>query len=250
MKVYKCIIVDDEPIARDIIISYCKHLPSLTVQATCSNALEAKRVLEESQADILFLDINMPVLNGIAFLKTLRHPPQVIFTTAYREYAVDAFDLSAIDYLLKPFSLERFIVAVDKAIEKAESVAASPAQASRSSITAAEPSRQMEPPRQDDSIFLKAEGKIFKLVPDEILYAEASGNYSKIITAGFTIMPAMSFTSLVSMLRHPCFSRVHRSFVINKQHIRLIDGNRIFIRNHEIPIGSSYKDDFIKELGL
>lgn len=235
MKVYNCIIVDDEPIARDIVIAYCKHLPLLKIKATCSNALEAKQVLEESQADIIFLDINMPVLNGIAFLKTLRNPPQVIFTTAYREYAVDAFDLAAVDYLLKPFSIERFIVAVDKAIEKIDG---------KGFVVSAENKKP------DDSVFLKADGKIYKLVPEEILYAEANGNYSKIITTDFTIMPAMSFTSLVSILSHPIFFRVHRSFIINKQQIRLIEGNRIFIRNHEIPIGSSYKDDFIKELGL
>jgi DNA-binding LytR/AlgR family response regulator len=272
MKVYNCIIVDDEPIARDIIISYSQHLSALRITATCGNALEAKKVLEQSEADIIFLDINMPVLNGIAFLKTLRNPPQVIFTTAYREYAVDAFDLSAVDYLLKPFSMERFMMAVDKAIEKIESrVRTTGAAASGSTDNKeilAETTIQLKagnvsgngnvsvggntPGRgkSDNAVFLKADGKIYKLVAEEILYAEASGNYSKIVTADFSIMPAMSFTSLVAILSHPIFFRVHRSYLINKQQIRLIEGNRIFIRNYEIPIGNSYKDDFIKELGL
>ena len=118
MQTWKCVIADDEPIARDIIQSYCAHLPYLDVIASVGNALEARAALSNENIDILFLDINMPVMNGISFVKTLKHPPQVIFTTAYKEFAVDAFDLAACDYLLKPFSLERFIVAVDKAVER------------------------------------------------------------------------------------------------------------------------------------
>ena len=116
MNSIKCLVADDEPIARDILSNYCSHLPMLTVVAVCSNALEAKTEMQKQKVDILFLDINMPLLDGISFLKTLKDPPQVIFTTAYKEYALNAFDLAACDYLLKPFSLERFIVAVDKAI--------------------------------------------------------------------------------------------------------------------------------------
>src|SRR6185437_16425891 len=115
-----CLIVDDEPISRDIIQDYCAHLPYLNVVGSCDNAFKAKMLLQEQKVDILFLDINMPVMDGISFLKTIKHPPQVIFTTAYKEYALDAFDLAAVDYLLKPFSLDRFIIAVDKAVEKIE----------------------------------------------------------------------------------------------------------------------------------
>src|SRR5690348_13472420 len=118
MAVVNCLIADDEPIAREIIQNYCAHLPNLKVVASCSNALEAKAAMQQQKVDILFLDINMPVLDGISFLKTIQHKPQVIFTTAYKEYALNAFDLAAVDYLLKPFSLERFIVAVDKALER------------------------------------------------------------------------------------------------------------------------------------
>ena len=113
---WKCVIADDEPIARDIIQSYCAHLPYLEVVASVSNAIEAKEALAKDNVDIIFIDINMPVMSGISFIKTLKTPPQVIFTTAYKEFAVDAFDLAACDYLLKPFSLERFMVAVDKAV--------------------------------------------------------------------------------------------------------------------------------------
>src|SRR5687767_8932300 len=116
MKQFNCLIVDDEPIARQIVETYCSHLPDLKVVASCATVFEAKAFLQSHNIDILFLDINMPVLDGVSFLKTLKIPPQVIFTTAYKEYAIDAFDLAACDYLLKPFSLERFLIAVDKCI--------------------------------------------------------------------------------------------------------------------------------------
>jgi two-component system, LytTR family, response regulator len=238
MKILNCIVVDDEPIARDIIVAYCSHLPSLKVIAICSNALEAKSVLEQKATDIIFLDINMPVLNGLAFLKTLTVPPQIIFITAYRDYAVEAFDLAAADYLLKPFSLERFIVAVDKAKAKLQAQAPGSHCNTETSIG------------DDHSIFIKADGKIYRMLMDDILFAEASGNYSKVVTITYTILPAMSFTSFITMLDQSTFLRTHRSFIINRNHIRLIDGNRVFIKNYEVPIGQSYKEEFTRKLGI
>ncbi|WP_428660163.1 LytR/AlgR family response regulator transcription factor [Runella sp.] len=229
-----CLIVDDEPIAREIIKAYCSHLPMLHIVASVGNALEAKTILQTQKVDILFLDINMPVLNGIAFLKTLKNQPQVIFTTAYKEYAVDAFDLAAIDYLLKPFSLERFIVAVDKALERLN--------VAEQGIT--------ENEKTEDYLFLKADGKIYKIMHDELLFAEAQGNYIKIITPQNTLLPSMTFSSFEELLPKSLFLRVHRSFIINKAKITHIEGNRVFIQNHEIPIGSSYRDDFLKSLGI
>ncbi len=233
---YNCVIADDEPIAREIIEGYCKHLPELQVVAGCSNALEAKAALQQHQVDILFLDINMPVLDGIAFLKTLKEPPQVIFTTAYKEYAVNAFDLAACDYLLKPFSLERFIVAVDKAAEQLRK--RSPFNISGDTEKA------------DEALFIRTDNKIFRVPFREILYAEASGNYTKIVTPQQTHMPGITFTSFEQQLPASQFIRIHRSFIINKSAISHIEGNRVFIHRIEIPIGSNYKDSFLKELGL
>ena len=231
-----CLIVDDEPIAREIIQMYCSHLSMLNVIASCGNALEAKAVLQSKKINVLFLDINMPVLNGIAFLKTLKNGPQVIFTTAYKEYAVDAFDLSACDYLLKPFSMERFIVAVDKALERLNAL-----------LTAAS-----ETPEEkvEDYFFIKTDSKIYKVLHDELLFAEAQGNYTKIVTKKLTLLPVMTFSSFEELLPKTLFLRVHRSFIINKSMITHIEGNRVFINNNEIPIGSNYKDDFFKMLGL
>lgn len=233
-----CLIVDDEPIAREIIKSYCGHLPMLHIVASVGNALEAKTILQTQKVDILFLDINMPVLNGIAFLKTLRNQPQVIFTTAYKEYAVDAFDLAAIDYLLKPFSLERFIVAVDKALERISNT-------QNGTETGAQ-----EVLKTEDYLFLKADGKIYKIMHDDLLFAEAQGNNTKIVTTQNTLLPSMTFSGFEELLPKSLFLRVHRSFIINKAKITHIEGNRVFIQAHEIPIGSSYREDFLKNLGI
>lgn len=228
----KCLIIDDEPIARQIVEKYCGYLPELEVVASCKDALQAKQVLQNSAVDVVFVDINMPVLDGLAFVKILRHPPQVIFTTAYKEYAHEAFDISACDYLLKPFSLERFIVAVDKVKEKL--------------FPASDKKQQVE----DSCIYIKSEGKIYKIDLEQLQYAEASGNHVKIVKQESQITPAMTFTSLEALLPRSKFIRVHRSFIINKHKIRLIEGNRVFIGQKEIPIGSNYKEHFFKEIGV
>ncbi len=233
MKQFNCLIVDDEPIARDIIVHYCSHLSFLRVVAVCGNAFEARDILKGNQIDIIFLDIHMPVLDGLSFLKTLKQPPQIIFTTAYKEYAVDAFDLTVCDYLLKPFSLERFIVAIDKAVDKLKTT-----------------NNTQHDEISPDHFFIKAEGKIYKISYNELLYAEAKGNYTKVVTTNKTILPAISFSSFEKLLTSNMFVRVHRSFIISKSKVESIEGNSILINKITIPIGGSYKESFLKYLGL
>jgi DNA-binding LytR/AlgR family response regulator len=235
MKRLNCLIVDDEPIACDIIVHYCSHLPFLNVVAVCGNAFEARNILHDNQIDIIFLDIHMPVLDGLSFLKTLKQLPEIIFTTAYKEYAVDAFDLTACDYLLKPFSLERFIIAIDKAVDKLKAV-----------TSTVIPHEEILP----EHFFIKAEGKIFKINYDELLYAEAKGNYTKVVTTNKNILPTISFSSFAELLESNVFVRVHRSFIINTSKVESIEGNTILINKVIIPIGSSYKESFLKCLGL
>ena len=232
---YKCLIVDDEPIARKIVETYSAQYPVLQVIALCANAIEAKLALQKNEVDILFLDINMPVLDGIGFLKTLRRQPQVIFTTAYKEYAVDAFDLSACDYLLKPFSFERFIVAVDKAIDRLRPATTTFTDNKTSPV---------------DFILIKAEGRIYKLPWSDVLYAEANGNYTKIVTGSRQYLPGMTFSALEDLLPDNQFIKTHRSFLVNKNKITHLEGNRVFINNYEIPIGSSYRESFFKACGI
>ncbi|MBS1512787.1 MAG: response regulator transcription factor [Bacteroidetes bacterium] len=232
---YNCLIVDDEPVAREIIENYCNHLPLLKVIKSCDNALDAKAELQKQEIDIIFLDINMPVLNGIAFLKTLTKPPLIIFTTAYKEYALNAFDLAACDYLLKPFSLERFIIAVDKAIER---------------ISKKQPDPENPSDKVEDFFFIKTNGKIIRIKHDEFLFAEAQGNYVKIVSSNSTTIANMTFAGFEELLPANTFTRVHRSFIINKSKISYIEGNTVFIEKTEIPIGSNYKNSLLKDLRL
>jgi DNA-binding LytR/AlgR family response regulator len=231
--IIKCLIIDDEPIARQILETYCGYLPELAIVASCQNALEAKQILEREPVDLIFTDINMPILNGLAFIKTLRQTPQVIFTTAYKEFAHEAFDVSACDYLLKPFSVERFIMAVDKAKEKLEKGSTGV----QMSVT-------------DTFIYVRSEGKIFKVDFETLQYAEASGNHVKIVTDDQSFTTSMTFASFEALLPRAKFSRVHRSFIINKSKIRVIEGNRIVMGAQEIPIGANYREEFFLEIGV
>ena len=231
MQSLNCIIVDDEPIARKILLDYCSYLPVLNVVAECGNAFEAREIIASQKIDLIFLDINMPVLDGISFLSTIKHPPQVIFTTAYKQHATTAFDLSAIDYLIKPFSLNRFITAVDKALLHL-GLSGNPV------------------PSHHDHIFIKTENKIYNLNKEELLFAEAKGNYTHIILEDKELKPKMTLSGLEKLLPTGYFVRVHRSFIINKTKIKHIEGNRIFIGPHIIPIGSNYKEEFLVGLNL
>ncbi|MGN6394734.1 MAG: LytR/AlgR family response regulator transcription factor [Mucilaginibacter sp.] len=225
----KCLIVDDEPIARDILRRYCSQLPELEVVAECGNGLEARKVLLKEKIDVLFLDVNMPVMDGLAFLSTLKDAPQVIFTTAYKEYAANAFDLAACDYLVKPFSFERFIVAVDRASKK-------------------EPAPT--PGSKEEAIFLRLENKMLRMELSEWLYAEAQGNHTKIVSSTGTLLPYLSFSAFEAMLPADLALRVHRSFLVNKNKVSSIEGNRLYIGQQEIPIGNHYRQSFLLALGL
>ncbi|MBB6108713.1 two component transcriptional regulator, LytTR family [Mucilaginibacter lappiensis] len=227
----KCLIVDDAPVARDILLEYCKLLPVLQVMGTCGDAFQAREKLQQLQVDLLFLDINMPMLSGIDLVKTLRNPPQVIFTTAYKEYATDAFDLAVCDYLVKPFSIDRFIVAVDKAMEKMGSPA--------------KPAVD-----QNHYVLVRTEGVVHKVNNDRILFLESSRNNTKVFTEEGTLLSTVPLSSLERQLPPAVFSRVHRSFIINLSKVSSFQGNRVFIGKNEIPLGGNYKNDFLKIWGL
>lgn len=231
MRMIECLIVEDEPIARNILVNYCGQLPNLHITGVMENAIDAWAFLQNTSVDLIFLDIEMPQLDGLRFLGTLKKPTCVVFTTAYTEYAVKAFELAASDYLLKPFSFERFLIAVDRVLSQinARNETAGP---------------------EADYIFIKADGKIFRIRYEEILYAEASGNYSTLVTRSGRFLPNMPFSNLEELLPASSFIRVHRSFIINKSQISYIDGNRIFVEKNEIPIGNNYRDAMLKKLGL
>lgn len=223
------LIVDDEPIAHRIIEKYCESLPHLEKSGNSYNAFEAMQHLNNNTIDLLFLDINMPKLSGFDFLKTLSNPPRIIVTTAYKEFALEGYELNISDYLLKPFSFERFIKAVNKAIP--------PFQNNYSSNSLSE----YQPKTSSDSFFLKGDKKHHQIHFDDLLFIEAYGHYTKVYVKNEMIVSPQKISSFTEFLPTSKFIRVHKSFIVSVKMIKQIEGNRIAILTHKIPIGQSYK---------
>jgi DNA-binding LytR/AlgR family response regulator len=236
----KCLIIDDEDLARGVVETYLKDIDFLETVASCCNAIEALSYLNSNSIDILFLDINMPKLDGLSFLKTLKFPPKVIITTAYREFAVEGFELDVVDYLCKPFSFERFLVAVNKTVNRIKSDLVH---------TADQKLQIREEKPSDQFIFVKADKKTYRVDFDNILFIEAVGDYIKIITTEKSLLIYMNLKDIEKMLPSNLFQRVHRSFLVSILKIDSIEGNRIKIKNGIIPIGRSYREGFLKILG-
>lgn len=218
------IIVDDEHIAHDIIKKYCNVLPNFTLVKHCYDAIEAIECLQKHEVDLIFLDLNMPELTGFEFLRTLTNPPKVIVTTAYKEHALEGYELNIVDYLLKPFSLERFIKAINKVVTKKEAT------------TTTLPIKQ-----EEESLFLRSSKKIIQLKINSILFIESVGNYVKIVTKDKEIQIREKISNINDLLPSNEFFRVHKSFIVAKIHINEIEGNRIKINDYTIPIGKVYK---------
>lgn len=233
MKLLQCIIADDEPIARQILENYIAEIPNLELTASCKNAFEVMEILQSQTVDLLFLDINMPKLSGLSLLKTLRQKPEVIITTAYPEHAVEGFELSVTDYLLKPFSLERFIQAVHKVnTDKGQTT-----------ISA----KNQEHEITSKTLFVKSDKKIIKVNADHIYHIEAYGNYIKIFTDQMILTP-QTLTEFLEKLPE-CFIRIHKSFVVNFEKLKLIDGNQFVLQNDiKLPIGKSYRKNVIDRI--
>lgn len=232
MKPLQCVIADDEPIARQILEGYIAEIPTLELVAYCKNAFEVIEILQEHEVDLLFLDINMPKLSGLSLLKTLQQKPEVIITTAYAEYAVEGFELSVTDYLLKPFSLERFLQAVAKVEQKSKSVIKT------GTSTQHETSK---------SIFVKSDKKLIKIDLDAINHLEAYGNYIKVHTDRMILTPQTLSEFLEKLPNN--FVQIHKSFVINFEHLKLIEGNQIVLQNEVIlPIGKSYRKTVLEKV--
>jgi DNA-binding LytR/AlgR family response regulator len=232
----KYLIIDDEHIAHDIIKGYCDILPNMELMKHCYDAIEALEYLNKNTVDLIFLDLNMPKLKGFDFLKTLASPPKVIVTTAYSEFALAGYELNVIDYLLKPFSFERFLKAVNK-IEGSKKIITSSSSPSESND---ETSKR---------IFLRQNNSNIQVAVNTILYIEASGNYTKIITTTETITIREKVSDTLKTLASDDFIQVHKSFAVAKKHIKSIEGNRIYIGDHTIPIGKLYKGNVNQLLG-
>lgn len=222
-----CLIIEDEPIARDILEGFCSKLPNLQVVGSCSNAIEGLEMLQAHQVDILFLDINLPMMNGLDMLRTLSHKPQVILTTAYSEFAVEAFELNVVDYLLKPISFERFVKAVNKCL--------TPSLAQRES---------------ENLLTVKSGSKLHRINLSEVIYLEAQGNYTRVVYNQHADNIYVPFSQIEALLDEANFIRVHRSFMVNKQKVTTVESSKILLQNHEVPIGRTYQEAVKRLFGL
>lgn len=216
-------IIDDEPVAHRIIQGYCRALPGMELVNQSYDAFQAMAFLRENQVDLMFLDLNMPTLQGFEFLRTLTNRPEVIVTTAYAEFALEGFELNVVDYLVKPFRLERFLAAVNKVVLKKG---------------APEPQIQQDKPK---ALFIKGDKKHHRVDPDTILFVEACGNYCYVVTETQRIMTHQTLAHFQNTLDASDFKRVHKSYVIATNQITAISPGSIDIGEHNIPIGQTYK---------
>jgi two-component system LytT family response regulator len=234
----RCLLVDDEPLALRLLTSYVERVPFLELVGTCRSALEAMTVLQQEQVDVLFLDIQMPDLTGVEFVRTLRPDALVIFTTAYEAYALEGFNLNAVDYLVKPIAFDRFVQAAQKAQDRLAPKPAAPAEA---------PTPSPAPPAPaDDFIFVKADYHTQRINLRDIRYLEGLKDYIKIFTGSKPVLTLNSLKAFEDRLPSQDFVRVHRSFIVALSWIDSIRKNRIYLGDAIIPIGDSYADAFHK----
>lgn len=224
----KALIVDDEPLAQNVIKQFAKDIPGLEIVCTCNNALEASSKLKENQVDLMFLDVNMPRLSGVDFLKNLTNPPLVILTTAYTDYAMEGYELNILDYLKKPFSFERFFKAVQKAEEQLS---------------------LLHSPKDDDNtdyIFIKANKKTIRVEFKSISYIEGLGDYIKIHLQEKHLITNLSMKKMEELLPADQFFRTHKSFIIRLDQIKSIEGNLVDINGTKLPVGNNFRQEFLE----
>ncbi|MFT5917472.1 MAG: DNA-binding LytR/AlgR family response regulator [Flammeovirgaceae bacterium] len=233
----RCLIIDDEPLAREGIANYAKEIDFLEVEGTCSNPLEASILMGKSEIDLLFLDIQMPKINGIDFLKSLKNPPMVIITTAYPSYALEGYQLDVIDYLLKPITFQRFFQAVNKAKTQFD--------LRKKSIPVQTPQAETN---SEEYFFVKCENKLEKVKISEILFIEGMQNYITIHTESGKYMTLLTLKSMEEKLDSNQFMRVHKSSLVAVKKIDGMEGNELLIASHRISISRTYKDNVMEKL--
>lgn len=229
-------VVDDEPIARDILSSHIRSTNDLQLVKSCINASEAYEGLHQHKVGLIFLDIRMPVITGTDFLRSLRNPPLVVFTTAYHQYAVEGFELNAVDYLLKPITYDRFYQAIQKVTDR---LAFNPA--------VEQPAYDLNPVNH---VFIKQDTKLVRVDHDQINYIQAEKDYSSVYLADRRLFASMHLKLFEDMLPRQTFLRLHRSYIVNLSKIRSIKGNMVELDSVELPIGASYRDSLLAALKI
>lgn len=234
----KCLIVDDEPLARELIRGHVEKLENFEVVAECSDAMKALNVLREKPVDLIFMDIQMPQITGIEFLKTLKHPPKVIITTAYREYALEGFDLDVVDYLLKPITFERFLKSVNKFYQMNQDDV---------QLVAPAPNEKMA---EEAFIYIKENKKVVKVYLTEIRYIEGLSEYVQVYTDKKKVITKTSLSQMEEKLPAEGFLRIHKSYIVATGKIEAFTANTIEIQGKELPIGRSFKNAVLSALNF
>ena len=227
MKKVNCLVVDDEELARTLLENYISRLPHLNLVEKCVNPMDALKALEENDIDLIFLDIQMPEMSGIDFLKSLHKKPKVIFTTAYSDYAIEGYQLDVVDYLLKPFSFERFLQAVNKAVDLISSTSN---------------------PLEKDYLLVKSEHKVHKIKYEDIRYIQSMREYVAYFLPKRKILALNSLKKLEEELPSDQFIRIHKSYIIPIQKVTTLEGNMVHIGNEKLPIGNLYKEEVLKRI--
>lgn len=230
-----CIIVDDEPVAREILENYLEKIDTLTLVASCKSAIEAFKIINSHPVDLIFLDINMPDISGLTFARSMSKEYKVIFTTAHRDYAVDGFDLKAVDYLLKPISFERLLQGINKFFEESSAIISRPSEDIHVEI--------------DDFIFVRSDRKMVKVNFKDIIFIESLSDYIKIHLEGSKVLVTRdTISNIEARLPLNDFIRIHRSFIVSMQKIETFTSDTIGIGRHEVPISRSYRDAVMEKL--
>ena len=232
---FKYLIVDDEPLARKLIASHASKIEGLELVGECGNAIEAANFLRNKSVNLIFLDIQMPEMTGFQLASTLKNPPAIILTTAFRDYAPEAFDLNVVDYLLKPISFERLLKSVnkffDQAIEKGNSIASVIHEEQR-------------------FVHIKADRKIHKVSESEILYIESLDDYVKVHLKDMTLITRENISALEDKLPYPPFVRIHRSFIINSRWVKTISNDGVELNGKELPFGRAFRKSALNQLSV
>ncbi len=226
-----CLIVDDEPLSQDVLKDFVEACPELTLKGVCNDALEAGKAIKADNINLLFLDINMPMLSGVNFIKGLPNPPLVIFVTAYPEFALEGFEVDAVDYLLKPVSFERFRKAVNRVVSRIES------------------NLPLGTANSQEHIMVRADKKNYLLNFEEIIYLQAMGDYVKFILNDKNLMVHGTMKEFLNQLPSNCFQQVHKSYVINLKKVSYIEGNHVKLNEENVPVSLTYRDELFKVLG-
>ena len=228
--ILKTLVIDDEPLAQNIIRKYAEDIKSIEIKGFCNDALEAMQIIENHAIDLIFLDINMPKLSGIEFLKILKNPPLIILTTAYTDYAMEGYELNVLDYLVKPFSFLRFLKAVQKAEQQIQLM------------------QKKKNEEKSESVFIKSNKKTYQLKFCDILYIQGLGDYIKIYTEKTHLITNLTMKKMEELLPEKEFYRIHKSHIVNLKKIVAIEGNMVELPNIKLTIGSNFRTDFFNRI--